>query len=139
MLVRGTIFVMIPCVFLVGCSGHTDYFPPPPGPPAHLPTSVVLNVSREKAWQTVVPALGKRFFVINTLDKSSGIINLSYSGDPELYVNCGQLLSYVKNARGERQYQFAGSSAHQQYEVMNSNGLFFVDRKMALEGRINLI
>jgi hypothetical protein len=45
----------------------------------------------------------------------------------------------VKNARGERTYDFAGAKAAQQYELMTDAGLFFVDRKMSLEGRMNLI
>jgi hypothetical protein len=77
--------------------------------------------------------------VINNLDKSSGLINVSYNGDPENYIDCGRLTSYVKNARGERTYDFPGARAQQTYEVMNSSGLFFVERKMSLEGRVNLV
>jgi hypothetical protein len=77
--------------------------------------------------------------VINNLDKSSGFINLSYSGNPEAYVDCGRVVSYVKNARGERTYDFPGAVADQSYETLNPNGLFFVYRKMSLEGRMNLI
>jgi hypothetical protein len=73
------------------------------------------------------------------LDKSSGLINISYSGEPEKYIDCGRVISYVKNARGERTYDFPGARANQQYQVMNDSGLFFLDRKMALEGRMNLI
>ena len=46
----------------------------------------------------------------------------------------------MKNARGERTYEFAGSKAQQNYEVMNpGQGLFFIDRRMALDGRVNLV
>lgn len=93
---------------------------------------------RDAVWNSAVPKLGKQFFVINNLDKSSGLINLSYSGDPESYVDCGRIISYVSNARGARTYDFPASKADQQYEVMSGN-LFFVHRKMSLDGRINLI
>lgn len=86
-----------------------------------------------------MPELGKQFFVINNLDKSSGLINISYSGDPEKYIDCGNITSFVKNARGERTYNFPGAKASQQYEIMDSLGLFFIDRKMLLDGRVNLI
>ena len=98
-----------------------------------------ISKSRDAVWATAVPELGKRFFVINNLDKASGLINISYTGDPQKFIDCGWVTSYVKNARGERTYNFAGAKAQQIYEVMNSNGLFFIDRTMALEGRVNLI
>ena len=66
-------------------------------------------------------------------------MNISYSGDPESYIDCGRVTSYVKNARGERTYDFAGAKANQSYEVMNSGNLIFMERKMSLEGRVNLI
>lgn len=68
------------------------------------------------------------------------MINLSYSGDPEKYIDCGRISSFVKNAQGERTYNFAGAKAQQNFEVMNPGvGLFFLDRRMSLEGRVNLI
>jgi hypothetical protein len=72
--------------------------------------------------------------------QASGLINVSYSGDPERYIDCGRITSYVKNARGERTYDFAGSKAQQIYEIMDpASGLLFIDRRMTLEGRVNLI
>lgn len=86
-----------------------------------------------------MPELSKKFFVINTIDKQSGLINISYSGNPESYIDCGQASSYVKNFRGERSYQFPGARAQQNYEVMSGGNLVFVNRKLELEGRVNLI
>jgi len=123
---------------LVGCAGKLDYAPPTtlvaPGANVKL-----IDRPREVVWNAAIPELGKQYFVINNLDKSSGLINVSYSGDPELYIDCGRITSYVKNAQGERTYDFAGAKAQQQFEVMNSSGLFFLDRRMNLEGRVNLI
>ena len=127
-------------ILVVGCAGRFEYRPPNSIAPQK--NSVEINKSKDEVWKIIVPALGKNFFVINNLDKESGIINISYSGDPEKYVDCGYIESYVKNARGERTYYFPASSAHQTYEVMDmkqSGGLFFIDRKMNLEGRMNLI
>ena len=87
----------------------------------------------------MVPALAKKFFVINNIDKESGLINLSYSGNPANFIDCGRIKSYVKNARGERTYDFPAARDHQVYEVMDEHGLWFADRTMTLEGRINLI
>ncbi|MGQ2996313.1 MULTISPECIES: hypothetical protein [unclassified Variovorax] len=121
---------------LAGCAGKLDYIRPPALGAAE--NSKIINKPRQAVWDAAVPQLGKEFFVINNLDKSSGLINISYTGDPEKYIDCGRIVSYVKNARGERTYDFAASKQQMTYEVMTSN-LFFLNRQMNLEGRVNLI
>ena len=131
---------LIFCFLVVGCAGRFEYHPPTSLAPQK--NSVEINRSKNEVWQIIVPALAKHFFVINNLDKESGIINISYSGDPENYVDCGYIESYVKNARGERTYYFPAASANQTYEIMDmkqGGQLFFINRKMHLEGRMNLI
>jgi hypothetical protein len=134
---RYLIFITLSLV-MAGCAGKVDYV----RPTAQTGTSSNVKVverSRDAVWNASVPELGKQFFVINNLDKSSGLMNISYTGDPALYIDCGRITSYVKNAAGERTYDFAGAKAQQSYEVMNPNGLFSFDRRMNLEGRVNLI
>lgn len=121
---------------LMGCAGHTSYIRPIP--PSAGTNVKIVDHPREAVWNASVPELGKQFFVINNLDKSSGLINISYSGDPEKYVDCGQISSYVRNAQGERTYQFPGARAQQSYEILDTY-LYEIQRKMNLEGRVNLI
>lgn len=124
--------------FVSGCAGKLDYVRP--NISASSSTNYkVIEKPREAVWNASVPELGKQFFVINNLDKSSGLINISYSGDPEKYIDCGRITSYVKNARGERTYDFPAAKAQKSFEVMDSNGLFTLDRKMSVEGRVNLV
>lgn len=134
---RPMLFSLLAITALAGCAGKLDYVRP--STPLRVENSIVIDKARDAVWNAMIPALGKQFFVINNLDKSSGLISISYSGDPELYVDCGRVTSYVKNARGERTYEFAGAKASQQYEVMSDAGLFMISRRMTLEGRINLI
>lgn len=123
---------------LTACAGKVDYIRPTTRPDASA-NSKVIDKPRESVWNASVPALSKQFFVINNLDKSSGLINVSYNGDPEKYIDCGRITSFVKNARGERTYNFAGAAGQQSYEIMNPNGLFIVNRTMTLDGRVNLV
>ena len=111
------------------------------GPATSPPTSNAITIERpfDDVWKVLVPGLGKRFFVINNIDKASGLVNLSYSGNPETYVDCGQMTIFVKNARGDRTYNFPAASAHQVYESVDDGSLFFLERKVSLEGRMNLI
>jgi hypothetical protein len=118
-------------------AGKLDYVRPTTA--SNAMNSKIIDKPRDIVWNSAVPELGKQFFVINNLDKSSGLINLSYSGDPESFIDCGRVTSYVKNVKGERTYDFPASRAQQAYEVMNSNDLFFIERKMSLEGRVNLV
>ncbi len=126
-------------LLLTACAGQVDYLRPSSRASAGSNVKTIER-PREAVWTSSVPELGKQYFVINNLDKSSGFINVSYSGDPERYIDCGRITSYVKNARGERTYDFGGSKAQQTYEIMDpGSGLFFIDRRMTLEGRVNLI
>lgn len=131
--------VALAALMLAGCAGQVRY--EPPTAPVAGANSRVVAKPRDQVWATAVPELGRRFFTINNLDKASGLINVSYSGDPEAYVDCGRVHSMVKNARGERTYDFPASRERQQYEVMDmQRGLLLMfDRRMALEGRINLV
>ena len=122
---------------IAGCSGKVDYVRPSAPPVAS--NSKPIEKPRDAIWNAGVPELGKQFFVINNLDKSSGLINVSYTGDPENYIDCGRVISHVKNMRGERTYDFPGARAQQIYEVMYSGRLFYIERKISLEGWVNLV
>jgi len=121
----------------LSCSGNSAYTPPKTS--VTPKNSITVDKSKEEVWKEIVPALGKTFFVINNLDKESGFINISYSGDPEKYVDCGKIHSYVSNLAGTRTYDFPASKAYQQYEELNNAGLFSIVRTMELEGRMNII
>jgi PBP1b-binding outer membrane lipoprotein LpoB len=125
-------------ILIGGCAGKVEYLQPTQTYKAI--NSVTINKSKTDVWKQIIPSLSSSFFVINNLDKESGLINVSYSGNPEKYVDCGVIDSYVKNARGERRYNFPASSAYKEYETMqNGQNLLFYKRKMNLEGRINIV
>ena len=131
------ILISLMAAFAVSaCAGKFEYTPPLTTPSTDNTTTI--DVSKDELWNKIIPRLGKQFFVINNLDKDSGLINISYSGDPTRYIDCGHIYSYVKNARGERNYSFSAASPNESYEIMMGN-LIFVNRKMSLEGRINVI
>ncbi|EJE4708367.1 hypothetical protein ASV39_001573 [Vibrio parahaemolyticus] len=124
-------------LLLSGCAGKVDYTQPTNTYKTN--NSVTVNMPRSAVWKNMIPSLGGTFFVINNLDKDSGFINISYSGDPEKYIDCGVIDSYVMNARGERNYNFPAASSYQEYETMENGNLLFIKRKMNLEGRANII
>jgi len=103
------ILIFLVIMPMAGCSSKFKYTPPTTQPV--LNNSIVVNKSKDEVWKEIVPALGGAFFVINNLDKESGLINISYRGAPEKYVDCGHIHSYVKNLAGERTYDFPASKA----------------------------
>lgn len=131
------ILISLLMLVMAGCASEYNYTPPTET--AALNNTIVVDKGKDEVWKEIVPALGKTFFVINNLDKESGLINISYSGDPEKYVDCGRIHSLVSNLAGKRTYNFPASKAHQQYEILNNTGLWNIVRKMDLDGRMNII
>jgi hypothetical protein len=132
------VIVAAAAALLAGCAGKQEYIRPTPA--GAMENTKIIDRPRSEVWDKAVPQLGKQFFVINNLDKSSGLINLSYSGDPAKYIDCGRVISFVKNAQGERTYNFAGAQAQMEYEMMvDGTTLIFLNRRVDLDGRVNLI
>jgi hypothetical protein len=134
LLVILTAFLFVSCL-----SGKQDYSPPYNYPVKEK--SVVIEKPKDVVWKALMAKVANSFFVINNLDKESGFINLSYSGPPCNYIDCGWITSEVSNARGKRTYTFEGCSEYQEYELADSSKNFLggVKRIMKLEGRINIL
>ena len=129
-------FIVMAVAALSGCGvGKYDYTPPMSYP--SITSSVTVSKPKDFVWKRLIAELSKRFFIVNNLDKESGFINVSYSGDPEKYINCGTITSYIKHLHDERTFTFPGSSAHQQYQMI-IDMLYNVNREMTLEGRMNI-
>lgn len=122
---------------LTGCGGKLKYVKPTSY--GNIENSKIISKPRNVVWNSALPKIQKQFYTINNMDKASGRINLTYNGDPETFVDCGTISSYVKNAQGERVYNFPGARGHQTFEVMDGDNLFIIERKMFLEGRVTLI
>jgi hypothetical protein len=119
-----------------GCSTSIDYTPPLD---VRESATVILRDPFEAAWTKSVTALGGSFFVINNIVKDSKFINLSYSGDPEKYVDCGHVAINVKEGIGTTTYQFPGARRSVQYKLARGFSTAVVNRQMYLESRINIL
>jgi uncharacterized protein YceK len=134
------IFILSVVVILIGgCAGKVTYQYIQPTQTYKANNSVTVNKPRADVWSQIIPSLDGSCFVIKNLDTKSGFINISYSGNPERYVDCGVIDSYVKNESGERRYVFPAASAYMEYETtQDGKNIFFKKRTMNLEGRINI-
>jgi hypothetical protein len=133
---RSTSVILLGLVLLVGCVGRFEYERPVRLDPPE--ESLTVEKSKSEAWANIIQALDNQFFTIDCLDKDSGTIILTYVGDPERYIDCGSITSYVKNLGGERTYSFPAATGATEYELMQRDGLLFITRQMSLEARLNV-
>jgi hypothetical protein len=102
--------------------------------------SKIIDLAFDDAWAKMIPRIGSTFFSVNNIDKASGFMNVSYSGDPLKYVDCG-VQTYTLTRFGQANSgSFPAASAYGE-EVFHT-GLdvsTVVASKMALEGRANII
>lgn len=122
---------------LSGCAtSKVDYTPPQP---VKVENQVVVQEPFELVWDRLVRNLASDFFVINNIEKSSRIINVSVSSTkPTDFVDCGVSVREFSNAAGKRNYRYDPSESTQ-YTVANDMGhLFNVSRSGRLEARANI-
>jgi hypothetical protein len=123
--------------YLIGCSTtRFDYTPPRE---VLQSTSITIKNSFDEVWTKSIRSIGTSFFVLNNIVKDSKIINLSYSGDPEKYVDCGIISIEVSTPGGDRQFQYPASRRTVQYETAAGFRKARTERHMNLEGRINIL
>lgn len=131
-------FLFFATFLIVGCVSN-NFIYTPPNTYKMQTNSAIINKSKDQVWKQLITGLGKEFFVINNMDKDSGFINISYSGDPERYIDGGELYFMVENLAGKREYRFPASKKYARFETVINNSLLVLERKLSLEGRMNII
>ncbi|MFH0733591.1 MAG: hypothetical protein V1773_04500 [bacterium] len=131
------LFLILIGFALTSCISHKFIYTPPKEV-KKVESNIILNEPKKVVWNKLIKGVGANFFVINNLDKESGFMNISYSGTPEDYIDAGQLHFYFSNARGPRDYIFPASKSQAQYETWLNGTLCIINRKLDLDGRINI-
>jgi len=102
--------------------------------------------SFDEVWTQLIEGISKSFFVINNVEKVSGIINVSFHSDePEDYIDCGKSTRTLewKGNKEVFNYEIAEDST---YKLAGKNvgeleqfaTIATVNRKTSLEGRFNV-
>lgn len=131
---RGVATGLLGLVLFAGCAGRFDYVRPASvETPPHV---LIVTKSREEVWRQVSRSLVKDRFLLDGIDREAGVVTLTYAGDPEPYVDCGYITSYVTNVRGERTYRFAAATASTEYEIMTGTEILSIVRRLTLDARI---
>ncbi|MFT6140450.1 MAG: hypothetical protein ACJAXN_001665 [Psychromonas sp.] len=99
---------------------------------------VIVAASFDDSWNQLIAGLSADFFVINNIEKASGLITLDFSGVlPEQFVDCG----VTSRTYGERafKYEVAGDAEFlldQKYGVNVARKT--IQRNASLNGKINV-
>lgn len=122
---------------IVGCaSSKIDYIPPSIN---KIDNQVILSDSFDVVWSRLVKNLSSDFFVINTIEKTSQIINVTFStNSPIEFVSCGVSKREFSNARGSKYYEYDPASTSR-FTFTDNNGIAFnATRESELNGRANI-
>lgn len=131
-------FLMVLVLSMAGCtSGRVIYSRPWAADRAE--TSVTVPQTKDIIWQKLLSGIGDSFFIINNVDKESGFINVSYSGDPCRFVDCGTIDSDIVSGSDKRNYNFPACKVYQEYEIIEKGQNMFLKRSMSLDGRANIV
>jgi len=126
---------LLACLALVLCSCGGISYTPPKVPTTIASNSAIVDQPRETFWRAFIPTLSTQFFVINNLDKETGLINLSFGGDPQQFIDCGQVVlrNYWQTD------EFPGALPNRKYDFQNGYGVYWASRQLSLDGRMNVI
>lgn len=120
-----------------GCAtSSVDYRPPTV---TTIENTKKVSKNFDKAWDDLVRQLSADFFVINNIDKSSRLINVSFSSSrPSEFIDCGSTTRRFSNARGEQVYNYLPADSSQFAVVNDQHIAFNAARTTKLEGRVNV-
>ncbi len=101
-----------------------------------------VEAAADEVWAKLVDGISSGFYIINNLERESGLINVSFaSAEPELYIDCGQTIrTYQRGAdTATYQYKVAESSAYRLAWALDGFPVtWWVNRKTSLDGRANV-
>ena len=102
------------------------------------PTEKMVSKDFDTAWANMVSGLSREFFVINNIEKDSGIINVSYAAeDPSPFVDCG-LAEVVVN----RDVNVVDMSKENSFPWAYQDGIYTfvgrVENNPSVSGRVNI-
>ena len=124
-----------------GTSGYSRV----PASPTKVENEITLDRSFEEAWDRLVKGLAKSFYVINNIEKSSRIINVSFSTEsPQEFIDCGKSQRTYQRGNDQREfvYDIASTSSYQLADKGGAYGQFpvthYLKRATSREGRVNI-
>ena len=143
---KSTLLLFLFVFVFAGCAViPQSYYQTLPPSISKIDNEIFIDRPFSDVWDELVKELAKSFYVINNIEKTSRIINISFSTNtPEEYVDCGTTTrTYTKGSeRQSYRYKVAESSSYKYGSKAGQYGQFPVisnlNRKTSLEGRANI-
>ena len=142
-----TLWLLALSSFLWGCAAipHSTQYYIEPTTEYEIVTEKRIDKPFEEVWDGLVENLSKSFFIINNIEKTSRIINVSFSTDrAEQYVDCGETTRTFSRGSVNETYQYEVAS-QSTYKEGGTGGRYnnlpyvmTVNRKPSLKGRSNI-
>lgn len=109
------IFVLVMvwcCSVIIGCSSkiNSNYSQPNEYTES---TTRIFNASYDKVWKAAVDSIGKSFFVLENIEKDSGIMSLSFSSkNPSDFIDCGTTVDSGKLHGKDYSLSYSNTDTH---------------------------
>ena len=145
--------IFLSCLFVFffsSCAmpGKSSYVNSPP-PEITIDNEMFIDRPFSEVWDELFKELAKSFYVINNIEKTSRIINISFSTDtPEEYVDFGTTTRTYDSGTEHEEYTYklAESSSYKLaykpkmriYGQYGLHGISNINRKTSLDGRANI-
>lgn len=139
---KSLLLVMVALVMALGagCGAKIDTTITPPSEHA-VANSRTFNASYDKVWKATIASIGESFFVLENIEKDSGILSLSFSvKTPNDYIDCGSL-SESGNLEGGKKYDnfFLGAETPVTRFIAFNGQSAPCYREVSLSGKSNII
>jgi len=143
---KSTLLLFLFVFVLAGCAVHGKSTSVTiTSPKVEIDNEVFIDRPFSDVWDELVKELAKSFYVINNIEKTSRIINISFSTDtPEEYIDCGTTTRTYEKGEEHTKYTYkvVESSSYKLASKAGQHGQFPVmaniNRKTSLEGRANV-
>lgn len=123
-----------------GCAGKvtTEFVRPEEHP---IMESKVYNYPYEKVWKAVVQSIGSSYFVLENIEKDSGILSLSFAAqNPGDFVDCGVVKEHGTVVMRAYDNTFAGTASNIQRKFVTDQGVpGEMIRSCSLSGKANVL
>lgn len=129
------------CAMLVGCVSKIDSTISMPQDYEDNNTHT-LDAKYDQVWKATVDAVGHSFFVIENVQKDSGIITLSFSANtPKDFIDCGKIVETGKLHGREynNSYDGAESNTMRIFTPQDGSLPFQAIRTLTLSGKMNVL
>ena len=121
---------------LTSCASHSLNYQQPTEREAT--SSRVVNKPFKSVWEQLVEGLAQKNYVIDSVNKDSGLIVASKKlNPPSAFADCGKWDGHFKNMRVDEKYNFQGSDSAN-YMVKNGDVFIAVNRTATLNSKSNI-